>query len=243
MSGCDVAFFTNDACYSVKCHNIESCAPTRNTDSRRRTDIAFVARPKHPNQQADIVAKGEGEPALTDNLIAEVTNESPFVNADGSVIGRRPLSREQRLRGMKRYRRNTWTEYRDIIIALTSGFAAVAVGVLGVVTMTRKLVEDDDIYSAEDDIWNDQTATTTTTKKKGNTTTYYGKCAIPTPDGSSVLENVLGNTYKKSTKSGGEKVKKGKGEDTTILLSSSGGGSENLPPVVGKLNTSSSDQS
>merc|ERR1712193_490314 len=46
MSGCDVAFFTNGACYSVKCNSIESCAPTLNTDTRRNTDIAFVARPK-----------------------------------------------------------------------------------------------------------------------------------------------------------------------------------------------------
>ena len=33
-----------------------------------------------------------------------------------------------------------------MIMAIACGFIAVAVGVIGVITMTRQLVEDDDIY-------------------------------------------------------------------------------------------------
>ena len=51
MKGCDVALFTNGACYSVKCKNIESCAPTKNTDKRMDIEISYVATPglKHTN--------------------------------------------------------------------------------------------------------------------------------------------------------------------------------------------------
>lgn len=177
MKGCDVAFFTNGACYSVKCNSIESCAPTANTNKRMKTSIAFVARPKQ-REGLDPVTGKDAELALTDNLIAEVTNESPFLNDE--ILSH--VGPNQRLRKLKRFRRESWSEYRDIIIALTSGFAAVAVGVLGVITMTRKLVEEDDIYAAEDDIWNDDSASLSSTK---NTSTVYGKCSVPketTPD-------------------------------------------------------------
>ena len=51
MKGCDVALFTNGACYSVKCKNIETCATTKNTDKRMHIEISYVATPglKHTN--------------------------------------------------------------------------------------------------------------------------------------------------------------------------------------------------
>lgn len=183
MKGCDVAFFTNGACYSVKCSSIESCAPTANTNKRMKTSIAFVARPKRRDGY-DIITEKDAEPAVTDNLIAEVTNESPFLNDDVSAR----IGPNQRLRKLKRFRRESWSEYRDIIIALTSGFAAVAVGVLGVITMTRKLVEDDDIYTAEDDIWNDDPTSINSNK---NTSTIYGKCSVPTESSNASKGNII----------------------------------------------------
>ena len=46
MKGCDVAFFTNGACYSVKCTSLDTCAPTMNSDKRMLVAISYVAKPK-----------------------------------------------------------------------------------------------------------------------------------------------------------------------------------------------------
>lgn len=179
MKGCDVAFFSNSACYSVKCTNFETCAPVANTNKRMKTSISFVARPKRKDSGTssggDLRKTDKtGEPALSEDLIAEVTNESPFRNDENNLRYNENLN----FKKIKRHRRESWSEYRDIIIALTSGFAAVAVGVLGVITMTRKLVEDDDIYTAEDDIWNDDPTTGSATENKKNSSSY-GRCSVP----------------------------------------------------------------
>ena len=46
MNGCDVAFFSNNACYSVKCNSIEACAPKSAFDKGMRTEISYVAKPR-----------------------------------------------------------------------------------------------------------------------------------------------------------------------------------------------------
>ena len=46
MHGCDVAFFSNGACYSVKCTSLDTCAPTMNLDKRMMIAISYVAKPK-----------------------------------------------------------------------------------------------------------------------------------------------------------------------------------------------------
>lgn len=46
MKGCDVAFFSNGACYSVKCTSLDTCAPTMNSDKRMMVAISYVAKPK-----------------------------------------------------------------------------------------------------------------------------------------------------------------------------------------------------
>lgn len=46
LKGCDVAFLTNNECYSVKCKSLDTCAPTMNTDKRMSVAISYVARPK-----------------------------------------------------------------------------------------------------------------------------------------------------------------------------------------------------
>jgi len=181
MKGCDVAFFSNSACYSVKCTNFETCAPVANSNKRMKTSISFVARPKRKDG-IDLITDKYGEPALTEDLIAEVTNESPFRNDENDLR----YNENMNLRKLNRHKRESWSEYRDIIIALTSGFAAVAVGVLGVITMTRKLVEDDDIYTKEDDIWNDDPSSI---ENKKNTSGIYSRCNIPNDNGNSIVSS------------------------------------------------------
>jgi len=46
MRGCDVAFFSNGACYSVKCTSLDTCAPTMNLDKRMMIAISYIAKPK-----------------------------------------------------------------------------------------------------------------------------------------------------------------------------------------------------
>ena len=46
MRRCDVAFFTKGSCYSIKCKDLQSCAPKANTDKRMDTFISYVAKPR-----------------------------------------------------------------------------------------------------------------------------------------------------------------------------------------------------
>jgi len=145
MKGCDVALFHNSACYSVKCKSLESCAPAKNTDKRTSISISFVAKPKLKSSSSDVKTDGEGEPALEDNLIAEVTQESPFTIDDKSIFSENN-SQQDSNRELLRTRRESWRETKDMFIAISCGFLAVTVGVIGVITMTRQLIEDDDEF-------------------------------------------------------------------------------------------------
>ncbi|XP_057312552.1 uncharacterized protein LOC130654054 [Hydractinia symbiolongicarpus] len=140
MSGCDVAFFSNDACYSVICKDVESCAPAKNTNARMNIEISYVAKPNIANKKSYVTDK-TGEPAITDNLISEVTKESPFLFDEPNSTDEDDTDLQ-----LMRSRRESWKETKDMVIAITCGFVAVAVGVAGVIMMTRQLVEDDDIF-------------------------------------------------------------------------------------------------
>lgn len=133
MKGCDVAFFSNGACYSVKCTSLDTCAPTMNLDKRMMVAISYVAKPKVILQHVGSDKTVERE--VTDNLIAEVTRESPFIDDDN--LDQVPLPTKSH---------SAWRETKDAIVAVVCGCVAVAVGVAGVIMMTRQLVEEDEHF-------------------------------------------------------------------------------------------------
>lgn len=133
MKGCDVAFFSNGACYSVKCSSIDSCAPRMNLDKRMMISISFVAKPKVTFNR--VTSEKGVEREVTDNLIAEVTPESPFVDDDN--FDENPVTVRSH---------DQWKETKEAVLAVVCGFVAVAVGVAGVIIMTRQLVDDDEPY-------------------------------------------------------------------------------------------------
>ena len=66
MKGCDVAFFSNGACYSVKCTSLDTCAPTMNSDKGMMLAISYVAKPK--------VITGYGNPLHFAHLVGPWSN-------------------------------------------------------------------------------------------------------------------------------------------------------------------------
>ncbi|XP_066935287.1 uncharacterized protein [Clytia hemisphaerica] len=135
MKGCDVAFFSNGACYSVKCSSIDTCAPTMNSDKRMMVAISYVAKPKVTSKQVSVDKGVERE--VTDNLIAEVTRESPFLVDDDNLVDQSPVPSKHH---------SAWRETKDAILAVICGCVAVAAGVVGVIMMTRRLVEEDEHF-------------------------------------------------------------------------------------------------
>ncbi|XP_002170533.1 uncharacterized protein LOC100199026 [Hydra vulgaris] len=141
MNGCDVAYFSNNACYSVKCRSLEACAPKSVVEKGMSTEISYVAKPKVLFQGSS--SDETGEPAIVENLIAEVVSESPFPQNEPTF-----LNDDKKLVNTNmdviHYHKETWKETKNMIGAVVCAFIAVLVGVLGVITMTRKLVEDDE---------------------------------------------------------------------------------------------------
>ena len=136
--GCDVAFFTNSTCYKVKCRSLTSCEPSGNDNPNMNTLISYVARPSVLRM---LEASRTGEPAIEDELISEFTSDSPFApdrtSSDSMGDSDDPM---EFVYSQRRARK----EWKDMVIAVGCGFMATAVGVVGVIMMTRRLVDDDE---------------------------------------------------------------------------------------------------
>jgi len=133
VGGCDLAFMVNNQCYSVICTSLESCAPKKNTDGKMKTMVAYVAK---KYTQKYLEASEEGEPAISDDLEAEYTEENPFLFEGDEDDVTNAETRKLNL-GHKEQ------QVKDLFLAIGCGLIAVMVGVAGVIMMTRKLVEDE----------------------------------------------------------------------------------------------------
>ena len=172
MKGCDIAFFSNKACYSVKCKSLDSCAPTKNEDQTKDIEISYVARPSSTRL---LEASKTGEPALEDELVSEFINENPFFEekdnneglGDDSMKILYPHNRSLR-------------EWKDLIMAIVCGFVATAVGVAGVVMMTRRLTENEEF----DYVMNDRVDLSDKESEEGSdnnneATSSYERASVP----------------------------------------------------------------
>lgn len=134
---CDVAFMVNKNCYLVKCFNSDSCALKQSDNPKFDTMLSVVSKPKAKTTKGE----GKGEPAIEENLQEKASGTEttePFIVDDGeddmttvTAFGTGNTKRTKRS-----------SDVIDMVVAIGCGTVAVAVGVAGVIVMTRRLIDN-----------------------------------------------------------------------------------------------------
>ncbi|XP_020601860.1 uncharacterized protein LOC110040941 [Orbicella faveolata] len=134
---CDVAFMVNKNCYLVKCFNSDSCALKQSDNPKFDTMLSVVSKPKAKTTKGE----GKGEPAIEENLQEKASGTEttePFIVDNGeddmttvTAFGTGNTKRTKRS-----------SDVIDMVVAIGCGTVAVAVGVAGVIVMTRRLIDN-----------------------------------------------------------------------------------------------------
>jgi len=133
---CDVAFMVNKNCYLVKCFNSDSCALKQSDNPKFDTMLSVMSKTK-----AKMKGEGKGEPAIEENLQEKASGTEttePFIVDNGeddmttvTAFGTGNTKRTKRS-----------SDVIDMVVAIGCGSVAVAVGVAGVIVMTRRLIDN-----------------------------------------------------------------------------------------------------
>lgn len=134
---CDVAFMVNKNCYLVKCHNSDSCDLKKSDNPKFDTMLSMVSQTKLKEAKGE----GKGEPALEENLqekASGIETTEPFIveNPDDDMTTVTAFGTGK----TKRTKRSS--DIIDMVVAIGCGTVAVAVGVAGVIVMTRRLIDN-----------------------------------------------------------------------------------------------------
>jgi len=134
---CDVAFMVNKNCYLVKCHNSDSCVLKQSDNPKFDTMLSVVSK---PNEKA-VEGESKGEPAIEENLQEKASGTEttePFIvdtkDDDMTTVTAFGTGKT------KRSKRSS--DVIDMVVAVGCGTVAVAVGVAGVIVMTRRLIDN-----------------------------------------------------------------------------------------------------
>lgn len=130
---CDVAFVVSNKCYLVGCHDKESCKIKRSENAKLQTSLAVV--PRFHSKKSSIGSGGE--PEISENLQAKASNSNPFVIEETNKNAQNVHAFGTT--SSKRSKRSS--DVIDLVVAVGCGTIAVAVGVAGVIMMTRRLID------------------------------------------------------------------------------------------------------
>lgn len=134
---CDVAFMVNKNCYLVKCFNSDSCALKQSDNPKFDTMLSVVSKPDAKTTKGEL----KGEPAIEENLQEKASGTEttePFIvdNGDDDMTTVTAFGTGN----TKRTKRSS--DVIDMVVAIGCGTVAVAVGVAGVIVMTRRLIDN-----------------------------------------------------------------------------------------------------
>ncbi|XP_015762034.1 PREDICTED: uncharacterized protein LOC107341127 [Acropora digitifera] len=136
---CDVAFMVNKNCYLVKCHNSDSCELKQSDNSKFDTMLSVVSKSNSKSIEGESKA---GEPAIEENLqekASGVETVEPFIQVDP---GEDDMTTVTAFGTGKTKRSKRSSDIIDMVVAVGCGTVAVAVGVAGVIVMTRRLIDN-----------------------------------------------------------------------------------------------------
>lgn len=136
---CDVAFMVNKNCYLVKCHNSDSCELKQSDNSKFDTVLSVVSKSNSKSIEGESKA---GEPAIEENLqekASGVETVEPFIQVDP---GEDDMTTVTAFGTGKTKRSKRSSDIIDMVVAVGCGTVAVAVGVAGVIVMTRRLIDN-----------------------------------------------------------------------------------------------------
>lgn len=134
---CDVAFMVNKNCYLVKCHDSDSCELKRSDNPKFDTMLSVVSKSKAKT----IEGESKGEPAIEENLqekASGIETTEPFIVDAGDD----DMTTVTAFGNGKTKRSKRSSDLIDMVVAVGCGTVAVAVGVAGVIVMTRRLIDN-----------------------------------------------------------------------------------------------------
>lgn len=135
---CDVAFMVNKNCYLVKCNNSDSCELKQSDNPKFDTMLSMVSK----SNTKSIEGESKGEPAIEENLqekASGVETVEPFIQVDPEEDDMTTVTAFGTGKS-KRSKRSS--DLIDMVVAVGCGTVAVAVGVAGVIVMTRRLIDN-----------------------------------------------------------------------------------------------------